>query len=98
MEEKILACINRLFGTEAKGHESYCAAPFEDCTCKRLVNVQYDTQLIGGGYIDSFSMVAVLMYIEKEFNIKVSDKDAVPANFNSVNLIADLVRKYQEKR
>jgi acyl carrier protein len=97
MEDKILDYINKLFGKEAKGHESYCAAPFEDCTCKRLEGLQYDTQLIGGGYIDSFSMVAVLMFIEKEFKIKVSDKDAVPANFNSVNLIAALVRKYQEK-
>jgi acyl carrier protein len=97
MEDKILAYINKLFGSESKAHESYCSAPFEDCICKRLKDIQYDTQLIGGGYIDSFSMVAVLMFIEKEFKIKVSDKDAVPANFNSVDLISALVRKYQEK-
>ena len=86
-----------LFGEEASKratHHSYCSAPFEDCCCKHLGEIDCDTSLISSGFIDSFSMVAVLVFLENEFNIKISDKDGLPANFDTVNRMTELVRKY----
>jgi acyl carrier protein len=77
-------------------HYSYCMFPEEECTCKDLNEITYDTQLISGGYIDSFSMVFTLVFLQKTFNIKIDDKDALPINFNTVNNMAELVKKYSK--
>jgi acyl carrier protein len=72
-------------------HYSYCSFPELDCSCKDLNDINEDTSLITGGYIDSFSMVSVLIYIEKTFNVKISGKDATPANFDTVNKMVQLI-------
>lgn len=33
--------------------------------------VTYDTPLISSGYVDSFSMVSLLVFLERKFNIKI---------------------------
>lgn len=78
-------------------HYSYCLFPEKECICKDLNEITYDTPLITGGYIDSFSMVQILVFLQKKFDIKISDKDAVPENFETVNRMAELVRKYHNK-
>ena len=75
-------------------HYSYCSFPEGECTCKDLNEITYDTSLISGGYIDSFSMVVVLIFLEKKFKIKIPDIDATPANFDTVNKMVDLVNKF----
>jgi acyl carrier protein len=75
-------------------HYSYCIFPEEECTCKDLKEITYDTSLISGGYIDSFSMLSTLVFLQKTFNIKIQDKDAIPENFNTVNKMCELVKKY----
>lgn len=75
-------------------HYSYCLYPAEDCTCNDLNEIDYDTQLINGGYIDSFSMVSVRLFLEETFDIETPDIDATPSNFNTINKMADLVKKY----
>jgi len=77
-------------------HYSYCLFPEEECTCRDLNQIEFDTSLIRGGYIDSFSMVVVLLFLEETFNIKISDMDAVPDNFDSVNKMVELVMKYKK--
>ena len=94
MRDIILNHINKVFGEASTGHHSYCSALFEDCTCKKLSGISYDTPLIGG-YIDSFSMVAILIFLETRFNVSIPDIDAVPENFNTVNRMVSLVEKYQ---
>lgn len=47
--------------------------------------------------MDSFSMVSVLVFLEETFNIKISDADATPTNFNSVNKMTELVIKYSNE-
>jgi acyl carrier protein len=58
-----------------------------------LNEINYDTPLITGGYIDSFSMVVVLIFLEKTFNIKIPDKEAIPENFNTINTMVELVQR-----
>jgi len=56
--------------------------------------ISYDTPLISGGYIDSFSMVSLLVFLENKFKIKIPPSKATPAAFDSVNKIITLVNQY----
>lgn len=56
--------------------------------------ITFDTPLITGGYVDSFSMISLLVYLEKTFKIKIPAAKATPEAFNSVNNIVALVRQY----
>ena len=78
-------------------HYSYCEYPGEECSCRDLNQIEYDTGLITGGYMDSFSMVSVLTFLEETFSVSIPDKDATPDNFNTVNKMTELVKKYKLK-
>jgi acyl carrier protein len=56
--------------------------------------ITYDTPLISSGYIDSFSMVSLLVFIENKFKIKIPPSKATPEAFDSVNKITELVNQY----
>lgn len=101
MKDIILKYIIEQFGDNTpkerrSKHYSYCMFPEEDCTCNDLREITYDTSLISGGYIDSFSMVVVLVFVEKTFNVKIPDIEATPENFDTVNKITDLVKKFKK--
>jgi acyl carrier protein len=59
--------------------------------------VTYDTPLISGGLVDSFSMVSLKRFLEVKYKISIPDEDASPEAFDSVNKIADLVKRFQAK-
>ena len=59
--------------------------------------VKEDTPLISGGIVDSFSMVSLKRFLEKKFQIQIPDADASPQAFDSVNSIAVLVTRFQQK-
>jgi acyl carrier protein len=56
--------------------------------------ITYDTPLISSGYIDSFSMVSLLVFLEKKFSIKIPPSKATPEAFDNVNNIVVLVSQY----
>jgi len=56
--------------------------------------INYDTPLISSGYVDSFSMVSLLVFLEKKFQIKIHPGKATPEAFDSVNKIVALVNQY----
>jgi acyl carrier protein len=58
------------------------------------VEITYDTPLISSGYVDSFSMVSLLVFLENKFKIKIPPAKASPEVFDSVNKIAELVNQY----
>ncbi len=58
------------------------------------IELTYDTPLISSGYVDSFSMVSLLVFIENKFKIKIPASKATPEAFDSVNKIIDLVNEY----
>lgn len=60
--------------------------------------ITYDTPLISSGFVDSFSMVSLKVFLEKKFNISIPDDEATPEAFDSVNKIVDLVKGYLEKK
>ena len=53
-----------------------------------------DTLLISSGYVDSFSMVSLLVFLENKFQIKIPPSKATPEAFDSVNKIIALVIQY----
>jgi acyl carrier protein len=54
----------------------------------------YDTPLISGGIVDSFSMVSLKRFLENKYSISIPDDKATPEAFDSVNKICALVREY----
>jgi acyl carrier protein len=55
--------------------------------------VNYDTPLITGGIVDSFSMVSLKVFLETKYNVQIPDAKATPEAFNSVNNIIALLKE-----
>jgi acyl carrier protein len=60
------------------------------------VEITYDTPLISGGFVDSFSMVSLLVFLENKFKIKIPPSKATPEAFNSINKIMGLIKQFIE--
>lgn len=58
--------------------------------------ITYDTPLISSGYVDSFSMVSLLVFLENKFKIKIPSDKATPEAFDTVNSIVALVNQYSK--
>lgn len=56
--------------------------------------ITYDTPLISGGFVDSFSLVSLKVFLENKYKISLPDDKATPEAFDSVNKIVDLVNEY----
>lgn len=56
--------------------------------------VNYDTPLISGGLVDSFSMVSLKRFLEVRYKISIPDEKATPEAFDNVNKIAHLVMEF----
>jgi acyl carrier protein len=56
--------------------------------------VNYDTPLISGGIVDSFSMVSLKRFLENKYKISIPDDKATPEAFDSVNKIVVLVKEF----
>jgi acyl carrier protein len=57
----------------------------------------YDTPLISGGIVDSFSMVSLKRFLEMKYKISIPDEKASPEAFDSVNKITALVEEFINK-
>ena len=58
----------------------------------RIVN--YDTPLISGGIVDSFSMVSLKVFLETKYGITIPEAKATPDAFDSVNNIIILLKEF----
>jgi acyl carrier protein len=56
--------------------------------------VNYDTPIISGGIVDSFSMVSLKVFLETRYNIQIPDAKASPEAFDSVNNIVALLAEF----
>jgi len=55
--------------------------------------VTYDTPLISGGIVDSFSMVSLKVFLETKYNVSIPDAKATPEAFDSVDNIIALLKE-----
>lgn len=51
--------------------------------------------LLERGVIDSMGIMKLLAFIEEKFQVKVSDEELIPENFETLSSIADLILKKQ---
>ena len=56
--------------------------------------INFDTPLISGGIVDSFSMVSLKRFLENKYKISIPDDKATPEAFDSVNKIVALVKEF----
>ena len=56
--------------------------------------VTYETPLISGGIVDSFSMVSLKMFLETKYNLQIPDAKATPEAFDSVNNIVVMLKEF----
>ncbi len=56
--------------------------------------ITFDTPLISGGIVDSFSMVSLKRFLENKYKISIPDEKATPEAFDSVNKIVTLVKEF----
>ncbi|MBE0570110.1 MAG: acyl carrier protein [Ignavibacteriaceae bacterium] len=59
--------------------------------------ITYDTPLISGGIVDSFSMVSLKVFLETQYKIQIPDAKASPEAFDSVNNIVNLLKELNIK-
>jgi acyl carrier protein len=58
------------------------------------VEINVDTHLISGGFVDSFSMVSLKRFLETEYKIQIPDAKASPEAFDTVNNIVRLLNEF----
>ena len=59
--------------------------------------LEFDTPLISGGIVDSFSMVSLKRFLENRYEIAIPDADASPEAFDTVDSIAALVERFRQR-
>lgn len=59
-------------------------------------DIENDTiDLIKNGFLDSFTMVRLISFIETELGIKVDMEELSPENFNSIDSIVKTIEKWK---
>ena len=65
----------------------------ESPVLSKLKKIPYDKSLLQLGYIDSFGLIGLIVFIEKKFLIKIKENEITLEAFSSINKICDLVYK-----
>ena len=59
------------------------------------VDITDDLELITGGYIDSFDIIGLISEFEAAFDISIPLEDLEVGQFDTVNSIENVIRKFQ---
>ncbi|MCQ4744257.1 acyl carrier protein [Blautia producta] len=59
-------------------------------------DIQDDMSFFELGVLDSTGIMELVTYIEREFNIKIEDNEIIPENLDSINLIANFIKKNKD--
>lgn len=57
---------------------------------KNLTNV---TDIVEGGYLDSFEIMNLIMLMGENFGVEIGFEEIVPENFNSIDAMANMVER-----
>ena len=55
-----------------------------------------ETDLIQGGFLDSFDIIELVTELDEEYNISIDCADVSATNFTSIKSIEILLKKYLE--
>ena len=53
----------------------------------------YDVHLFDEGFVDSLGATEIVLYIEKEFGVKITQKDITLYPMNTINEISEIVEQ-----
>jgi acyl carrier protein len=56
------------------------------------IEVDFETNLLRSGLIDSMALMALVNFIESEFDIEIPFTDFIITNFQSVNAITEYIQ------
>ncbi|MBQ7707948.1 MAG: acyl carrier protein [Lachnospiraceae bacterium] len=62
-------------------------------------DVDYETvdDLVDGRYLDSLTILSLISEIEDAFDVEIPTVEIIPANFNSVEKMWELITRLQEE-
>jgi acyl carrier protein len=63
-----------------------------------LLPLSNDASLLEGGILDSLSLLRLVVFLERQFNITVGESDLLPENFDNVNTICTYLRELEPGR
>jgi acyl carrier protein len=55
--------------------------------------IDLDKSMIDEGIIDSFGLIEIASFMEKEFQMKISEEQMIRSNFGSVHKIVDFIKR-----
>lgn len=56
---------------------------------------EHEQRLIDGGYIDSLDLTAIILEMEEAFGVHINASQIEPENFNSVDAILEMLKRFQ---
>ena len=65
-------------------------------TVKPDVDYYKETRLIEDRVLDSVQIVYLITLISEEYSIEISPEDLLPENFNSMDAIYALIKRYEK--
>ena len=61
------------------------------------VDFEKEDRLIDGGILDSFDIVSLISEISEEYDVAITAKDIIPANFNSAQAMYALIQRLEDE-
>lgn len=61
------------------------------------VDFEKEDKLIDGGILDSFDIVSLIAEISEEYDVAITAKDIIPANFNSAKALYALIQRLEDE-
>lgn len=63
---------------------------------KPTKNLENLTDIIEGGYIDSFELMSLVSKLSETFNTEITIEELIPENFNSVDAIVRMIESLKK--
>lgn len=67
-------------------------------TIRPDIDYRIDKNLVSDGIFDSFDMVLLLATLSERYSIEIDSDDITEQNFDNVEAMANLVKKYVDKK
>ncbi|WP_149277113.1 acyl carrier protein [Pareuzebyella sediminis] len=65
----------------------------EEIAIMPLDSIDVHEDLLGSGIVDSLGMMKLVVFLEKEFQVKIAPEDMTVENFDTINHISEYLSK-----